>query len=145
MLGSPVRFGNDLLLEGLHKQATILMDNKYTVLKVSTWLSTFSTATDREIGVYEHLSKVRSSHPCQSLIREFYDSFHARGRVGNHHCLVLMTLLEIMGYDTRPFDLPLLKMTVKRLLLALDFLHTVAGVIHIGITACSDVAWESRF
>ncbi|EAW16713.1 putative protein kinase [Aspergillus fischeri NRRL 181] len=41
-----------------------------------------------------------------------------------------MTLLEMMRMNPRPFDLPLLKMTVKRLLLALDFLHAEADVIH---------------
>ena len=114
------------------------------MLKVSTSLPAFPTATDREIKVYEHLSKVRSSHPGQLLIRELYDSFDVRGPVGNPHCLVLqpmhMTLLEMMRLNTRPFDLPLLKMTVKRLLLALDFLHTEAGVVHTGINPCDDIA-----
>ncbi|KAJ6014554.1 hypothetical protein N7540_009145 [Penicillium herquei] len=41
-----------------------------------------------------------------------------------------MTLLEMMGLNPEPFDLPLLKMTLRRLLSALDFLHTEANVIH---------------
>lgn len=80
--------------------------------------------------------KGRSSHSGQSLIRELYDSFDIRGSVGKHSCSVLrpmhMTLLEMRGLNSRPFDLPLLKMIVWRLLLALDFLHTEAGVIHTG-------------
>jgi non-specific serine/threonine protein kinase len=36
----------------------------------------------------------------------------------------------------KPFDLPLLKMTVRRLLLALDLLHSEAGVVHTGISCC---------
>lgn len=55
---------------------------------------------------------------------------------GTHRCLVLqpmnMTLLEMMRMNPRPFDLPLLKMTVRRLLLSLDFLHAEADVIHTG-------------
>lgn len=43
-----------------------------------------------------------------------------------------MSLLKMMSLNPRPLDLPLLKMTVTRLLLALDFLHTEAGVIHAG-------------
>lgn len=43
-----------------------------------------------------------------------------------------MTLLEMMKVNPRPFDLPLLKMTLKRILYALDFLHREAGVIHTG-------------
>ncbi|PKY09121.1 kinase domain protein [Aspergillus campestris IBT 28561] len=111
-----------------------LQENKYKILKVSTSLPTHPTATDRELKIYEHLANVNSSHPGQSLIRELYDSIVIQGPVGKHRCLVLqpmhMTLLEMMRLNPRPFDLPLLKMTVKRLLLALDFLHTDAEIIH---------------
>ncbi|KAJ9213209.1 hypothetical protein DTO166G4_5202 [Paecilomyces variotii] len=111
-----------------------LRAKNYRVLKVSTSLPDYRTATDRELRVYEHLAKVDSSHPGQSLIRELYDSFDLQGPGGTHWCLILqpmnMTLLEMMRMNPRPFDLPLLKMTVKRLLLALDFLHVEAEVIH---------------
>ncbi|PLB37392.1 putative protein kinase [Aspergillus candidus] len=114
-----------------------LQENKYQVLKVSTSLPTHPTAIDRELKIYKHLAKVNSSHPGQSLIRELYDSFDIQGPVGRYHHFVLqpmhMTLLEMMRLNPRPFDLPLLKMTVKRLLLALDFLHTDAEIIHTGI------------
>ncbi|PYH98321.1 kinase domain protein [Aspergillus ellipticus CBS 707.79] len=106
----------------------------YTVLKVSTSLPAYPTATDRELRVYEHLAKVNSSHPGQPLIRALLDSFDLQGPDGTHRCLVLqpmnMTLLDMMRMNPQPFNLPLLKMTVKRLLLALDFLHTEAEVIH---------------
>ncbi|KAF4156645.1 hypothetical protein CNMCM8927_007740 [Aspergillus lentulus] len=111
-----------------------LQGDKYRVLKVSTSLPTFPTASDRELKIYEHLSKVNCTHQGQSLIRELYDSFDIQGPVGKHRCLVMqpmhMTLLEMMSLNPRPFDIPLLKMTVKRLLLALDFLHTEAEIIH---------------
>ncbi|KAL2839190.1 kinase-like domain-containing protein [Aspergillus pseudoustus] len=111
-----------------------LQVNDYTVLKVSAFLPDYSTATDRELRVYEHLAKVDSSHPGQSLIRELYDSCDLQGPGGTHQCLVLqpmnMTLLEMMRMNPRPFDPPLLKMTVWRLLWALDFLHAEAEVIH---------------
>ncbi|EEH11538.1 protein kinase [Histoplasma capsulatum G186AR] len=111
-----------------------LQDNKYRVSKVSTMIPEFSTATERELKIYEHLSQVDSTHPGQSLIRELYDSFDLQGSAGKHHCLILqsmhMTLLEMMRLNPRPFDLPLLKLTLKRLLLALDFLHNEAGIIH---------------
>ena len=101
----------------------------------------YPTATDRELRVYKHLAKVDSSHPGQLLIRDLYDSFDLEGPGGTHRCLVLqpmnMTLLDMMRINPRPFDLPLLKMTVKRLLLALDFLHAEAGVTHTGRILCS--------
>ncbi|RAL03725.1 putative protein kinase [Aspergillus ibericus CBS 121593] len=113
-----------------------LRAKNYTVLKVSTYLPDYPTVIDRELRVYEHLAKLDSLHPGQSLIRELYDSFDLQGPGGTHRCLVLqpmnMTLLEMMRMNPRPFNLPLLKMTVKRLLLALDFLHAEAEVIHTG-------------
>ncbi|KAJ6036063.1 hypothetical protein N7540_000342, partial [Penicillium herquei] len=111
-----------------------IRSQRYVVLKVSTSLRKFPTATDREFKVYEHLSKIKSAHPGQSLIRELYDSFELHGHAGKYRCLVLqpmhMTLLEMMRLNPRPFDLPLLKMTLRRLLLALDFLHTEANITH---------------
>ncbi|KAL4910994.1 hypothetical protein BDW74DRAFT_164678 [Aspergillus multicolor] len=108
----------------------------YTVLKVSTSLPDHLNATDRELKVYEHMTSIDSSHPGRSFIRELYDSFDLQGPGSTHRCLVMqpmhMTLLEMVGMNPRPFDLPLLKMTVKRLLLTLDFLHAEAGVIHTG-------------
>ena len=113
---------------------------------MSTSLPNFPTASERELKIYEHLTKVESTHRGQSLIRELYDSFDLQGPVGKHRCLVLqpmhMTLLEMMQLNSRPFDLPLLKMTVKKLLLALDFLHTEGEIIHTGTRPYVNVAWE---
>ncbi|PGH28292.1 hypothetical protein AJ80_00183 [Polytolypa hystricis UAMH7299] len=109
-------------------------DDKYRVLKVSTSLPKFPTATDRELKIYTHLTKVNSTHAGQSLIRELYASFDLQGPVGRHQCLILqpmhMTLLDMMRLNPKPFDRPLLKMILRRLLLALDFLHTEAEVVH---------------
>lgn len=116
---------------------------------MSTSLPKFPTATDRELKIYEHLTKVNSTHPGQSLIRELYDSFDLQGPVGKHRCLVLqpmhMTLLEMMRLNPKPFDLPLLKMVLKRLLLALDFLHTEAEIIHAGTKPRLYVAWAIQY
>ncbi|KAL4912112.1 hypothetical protein BDW62DRAFT_215274 [Aspergillus aurantiobrunneus] len=79
----------------------ILSGHEYTVLKVSTALPDQSTATDREFRVYENLT----------------NPMH-------------MTLLQMVGLNPEPFNLSLLQMTVKRLLLALDFLYAEAGVIY---------------
>lgn len=57
-----------------------------------------------------------------------------------------MTLLEMMGLNSEPFNIPLLKIT-PRILLALAFLHTEVGVVHTGITFLSPliILLESRF
>ncbi|RMD44117.1 hypothetical protein DV735_g986, partial [Chaetothyriales sp. CBS 134920] len=97
-------------------------------------LRKFPTATDREFKIYDHLSKTEWAHPGQSLIRELYDFFELQGEAGRHRCLVLqpmhMTLHEMMRLNPNPLDLPLLKMVLRRILLALDFLHTEANIIH---------------
>ncbi|KAL2854199.1 kinase domain protein [Aspergillus pseudodeflectus] len=112
-----------------------LQENKYKTLKVSTSLPDHPTATDCEVKIYEHLSKIESSHPRQGLLRELYDTFDLHVQSCNHQCLVLqpmhMTLYEMMRMNPKPFDLPLVKMTVRRLLLALDFLHCEAGTDNI--------------
>ncbi|CAG8373022.1 unnamed protein product [Penicillium salamii] len=106
-------------------------------MKVSTCHKIRPTATYCESKIYEHLTKIDSSHPGQSLIREVFDSFELQSEAEKHQCLILqpmhMTLLEMMRLNPKPFDLPLLKMTLKRQLLALDFLHTEANIIHTNI------------
>ncbi|KAH8430581.1 putative protein kinase [Aspergillus melleus] len=101
---------------------------------MSTSLPNHPTAADRELKIYEHLSKVHSHHPGQSLIRNLYDSFEVQGELGKHRCLILqpmhMTLFEMMHLNPRSFNLPLLKMTIRRLLVTLDFLHTDGNVTH---------------
>ena len=114
------------------------------------------TLHNREYRVYEHLANVvekGSLHPGQSLIREVYVSSklqntppplpgveeeeEGKGEESIHQCLLLqpmtMSLHDMLQLNSRPFDLPLLKMTIKRILLALDFLHVEAGVVHTGI------------
>lgn len=70
------------------------------------------------------------------MIRGLYDTFELDGPSGQHQCLVQppmhMTALEMMQLAREPFNPPLLKMTLKRLLMAFDFLHTDANIIHGG-------------
>ncbi|KAL3491730.1 kinase-like domain-containing protein [Aspergillus germanicus] len=113
--------------------------DRYKVLKVLTPLPNHSTARAGEVRVYEHLSKIESSHLGQGLLHELYDTFKLAGPSGENQCVVLqpmhMTLHEMMKLNPKPFDMPLLKMTVRRVLLALDFLHSKAGVIHTDLKA----------
>lgn len=77
-----------------------------------------------------------SRHPGQKCIRELWDSFDIRGMYGSHSCLVLppmdMSLAAMITANPVPFPVHLLKIVLRRLLLALDFLHTKAGVVHCG-------------
>ncbi|OOQ90876.1 protein kinase domain protein [Penicillium brasilianum] len=64
---------------GAYSTSWLCQDLRYAVLKVSTSLRKFPTATDREFKIYERLGKIKSAHPGQSLIRELYDSFELQG------------------------------------------------------------------
>lgn len=63
------------------QRLTLHSEHKYAALKVSTQLRKFPLKRRRELVVYEHLRKIRSSHPGQPYIRELTDaskhSWHA--------------------------------------------------------------------
>lgn len=128
----------NVIINPLTEEFAIASASKYLVVKVSTSLRNFPTASRRELRIYEHLAKIKSSHPGQSLIRELYDAFELDGPAGKHQCLVQqpmhLTVLEMMRLNPKPFNLPLLKLTLRRILRALDFLHTEAKVIHTGMS-----------
>lgn len=116
---------------------------------MSTSLRQFPIVAERELKIYEHLVQFKSTRPGQSLIRELCDAFDLKGTVGKHQCLVLqpmhMTVLEMMRLDPSPFNMPLLKMTLRRILLALDFLHADAEVIHTGAEPLSRPQMAAAF
>lgn len=111
-------------------------DQKYVVVKVSTSLQDIPTATDREYKIYEHLTTIKSDHRGQAYIRSLYDTFELQNSKARHSCLVhspmQMTILDVMGMTSQPLNLSLLKETLQKLLLALDFLHTEANIVHLG-------------
>ncbi|KAK9366826.1 protein kinase [Lipomyces kononenkoae] len=113
-----------------------LSEHKYAALKISTQLRKYPLKRRRELSVYEHLSKIRSSHPGQAYIRGLYDGFEISGPHGCHQCLVQppmhMSILDMLESNPKPFNAPLLRMVLKCLLTALDFLHREAGIVHTG-------------
>lgn len=110
-------------------------------LKVSTYLKRFPYATRRELRIYEHLSKVNVAHPGRSSIRDLYETFEISGPHAIHQCLVQppmhTSVADMMEVYHEPLTAPFLKLVLRRLLTALDFLHTEADVIHTGTRICS--------
>ncbi|KAE8322327.1 kinase-like domain-containing protein [Aspergillus sergii] len=94
----------------------------------------------REKDVYKHLRNVKSSHIGSMLVRRAMDDFQisSAGNAHSYQCFVhpplAMSLCELRN---RTIDgvLPedLLKSTLIHLLLALDFLHTEANIVHTNI------------
>ncbi|KAE8137308.1 kinase-like domain-containing protein [Aspergillus pseudotamarii] len=99
-----------------------------------------SAHAKREIQVYDHLKSLKSCHTGTVLVRTVLDKFQLSSTDGSHfyQCLIHpplgMSLYELRNRCPRKvFPENLLKPTLIHILLALDFLHTEAHVIHTDI------------
>ncbi|KAJ5638827.1 protein kinase [Penicillium herquei] len=94
----------------------------------------------REKDVYKHIGSIKSSHTGSILVRRAIDDFEISSpdNAYSYQCLVhpplAMSLCELR-HRAKGKMLPedLLKPTLIHILLALDFLHTEAGVVHTDI------------
>lgn len=117
------------------KNCGLLRRHQYVSMKICT---TEASEYGQESRIYDHLRSLKSSHPGQRHIRPVYDTFELSGPYGLHSCLVHppmhLTLLDFMRElpGRRRLDRPLLRLTLRYLLSALDFLHTEANVVHTG-------------
>ncbi|KAK3375702.1 kinase-like protein [Lasiosphaeria ovina] len=89
----------------------------------------------REVDVFRHLKTFESEHEGRNHIRMVDDSFKIKGPHGTHEVLVLppMSLSLRALQDKMPsgvFDVELARAALPQVLLALDFLHGVANVVH---------------
>ncbi|KAM5367714.1 hypothetical protein ACJA88_011330 [Fusarium oxysporum] len=93
---------------------------------------------DNELEMYNQISASSTKHPGRSAVRELLDSFDVTGPDGPHRCLVHSPLWESIWtfLNRNPVGrLPpvVLAVTLRRLFLALDYLHTECKVIHTDI------------
>lgn len=90
-----------------------------------------------EAKVLERLDFAKSSHAGAVLVRRMREAFEIPGEVGPHTCLVhnplSITLSDIRAMAGGQIPESLLKPMVYGLLLALNFLHSEADVVHTGI------------
>lgn len=112
--------------------------NTYVAVKVLTRTSAHAEpALSRELGVYEHLSRLNPSHVGSAYIRGLYDTFELSNPCGVYQCLVhppmhmSINKLRMRARSCRLSE-PLLKQTLICLLQALDFLHSEANIVHSG-------------
>jgi serine/threonine protein kinase len=109
-----------------------LIDHEYVALKV--FISKHRQAQNEE-KVYKHLRSIKTSHPGAKGIRFLHDQFQLPGKYGPHECLVHeplgLTLKDIREMsEGEKVSGQLLKPIIKYLLMALDFLHAEARVVH---------------
>ncbi|PYI34792.1 U4/U6 small nuclear ribonucleo protein PRP4 [Aspergillus indologenus CBS 114.80] len=108
-----------------------LVNSSYVALKI------YVTGENRddELKIYNRLNSVELEHPGKRFIRRLFDHFIITGPHGQHICLVheplgisASELLEWIPGKT--MTLEDMKVCIRQLLVLLDFLHSVAGVIH---------------
>lgn len=99
-----------------------------------------SSHAKREIKAYKHLKSLKSSHTGTILVRTILDKFQLPLIDGSYfyQCLIhpplAMSLFELRNRTVRKaFTEDLLKATLIHILIALDFLHSEAYVIHMGL------------
>ncbi|CRL22603.1 Serine/threonine-protein kinase DCLK [Penicillium camemberti] len=112
-----------------------LTQHKYLTLKV---LRRDSAEGKREIAIYDRINAVKTSHAGAMLVRTALDTFQIDDAKGSYQVIVHQPL-GIRLYDLRHrFTDKILpekavKLTLMHLLLALDYLHTEAGIVHTDI------------
>ena len=128
MPGPIVSLSNLLLYSTYHTAR----NHKYVTLKIGTL-----EALGGELKVLRHFRTTKTKHPGSLLIRQMLDEFQVNSQNGTFHCFVhpplaisLKAFRRLLPDRALPVDL--LKVVLKHLLISLDFLHTVAKVIHTG-------------
>ncbi|KAJ5954296.1 hypothetical protein N7501_008575 [Penicillium viridicatum] len=112
-----------------------LTQHKYFTLKV---FGRDSAEGKREMAIYDRINAVKTSHAGATLVRTTLDTFQIDGAKGSHQVIVHQPL-GIRLYDLRhrfaDKILPekAVKLILMHLLLALDYLHTEAGIVYTDI------------
>ena len=108
-------------------------DEKHVTLKV--FVDDHRQAR-KEFEVLAHIQSVRSNHRGKAHIRTALDTFEIQGKRGTHRCLVheplALPLSDVREMCDGKLPLDILKPAVGHLLVALDFLHSEANVVHTG-------------
>ncbi|KAJ5587131.1 uncharacterized protein N7459_002896 [Penicillium hispanicum] len=111
-----------------------LVESVYVVLKIYV----LGEEREHELNVFNHISSVETDHPGRRYIRKLLSSFYVGGPSGQHLCLVH----EPLGKNTvellrskpgKTMTLESMKPAIRQLLGVLDFLHSVAHIIHTDI------------
>ncbi|KAL7658185.1 hypothetical protein ACMYSQ_004321 [Aspergillus niger] len=108
-----------------------LVESTHVILKIYD----SGQGRDHELNVYTHIDLIDTDHPGKKYIRKLCDHFYIDSTQGRHLCLVHQAL----GMNTSDLlqlkhghrmTLEGMKPAIRQLLGALDFLHSVAHLIH---------------
>ena len=92
-----------------------------------------------EARVMDHLNSISCDHPGSKLVRKMLNTFEVQGEQGSHVCMIYqplsLSLRDIRAMAGGQIPAEILKPMLYGMLLALDYLHSVAHVVHTG-TSC---------
>ncbi|KAE8308394.1 kinase-like domain-containing protein [Aspergillus transmontanensis] len=108
-----------------------LVDSTYVVLKIYV----LGQEREHELNVYKHITSIETDHPGRKFIRKMLSHFYVQGPSGRHICPVHeplgMNANEFLRHiRSRTMTLESMKPAIRQLLGVLDFLHSVARLIH---------------
>ncbi|KAL2871653.1 putative protein kinase [Aspergillus lucknowensis] len=112
----------------------------YVTLKIFINSASMGQQLDDELQMYKRIEKGSKNHPGCSAVRSLLDSFDVDGPEDKHRCLVHPPLWEsvltfLHRNPVQRLPSPVLAFVLKRLFLALDYLHTECQIIHADIKA----------
>ncbi|CAK45958.1 putative protein kinase [Aspergillus niger CBS 101883] len=112
----------------------------YVTLKTFINSVSMGKYLDDEIQMYKRIERGSGFHTGRNAVRRLLDSFDIDGPEGRHRCLVHPPLWEsvltiLHRNPVRRLPAPVLAFVLKRVFLALDYLHTEGQAIHTDIKA----------
>jgi len=111
---------------------------QHVALKLYTRSESTAGELDSELDVYKRIANSSERHPGRHAVRSLIDSFELETPSGRHRCLIHTLLwesaLKIKNRNPiRRLPPPVIAFLLKRLFLALDFLHQECHVAHTDI------------
>ncbi|KAJ4253304.1 hypothetical protein NW762_010459 [Fusarium torreyae] len=118
---------------------------RHVALKLFVHSKSMGKQLDHELAIYKRTSASSTTHPGRGAVRELLDSFDITGPDGSHRCLVHPPLWEsaltfLHRNPVGSLPVPVLAFILRRLFLALDFLHTECQIIHTGAYYWTDLS-----
>ncbi|CAG8218191.1 unnamed protein product [Penicillium salamii] len=108
---------------------------RYVTLKIFIKSTSMGQQLDDELKIYKRIEGAPQKHPGRKYVRSLLDSFDISGPEDKHRCLVHPPLWEsvldfLFRNPAQRLPTPILAVTLHRLFLALDYLHTECKIIH---------------